>query len=704
MAERVLVVPLDASQIPEGERKEQKIKVVSRDQKGRMVSAPANVASGKGEVKLKVDAAQTLDIVVGPESTPDEDLFRLQTVTVKVSPNHWPATGVYTLPPLLIPPFYWRFWLRWCRTFTITGRVVCANGAPVPGAHVSAFDVDFWWWWFSSQPVGPTVVTDANGAFAMTFRWCCGWWPWWWWRLRRWALEPRLASHILPAMRLSQRFKRLPQPGPVPNFKLFQELAPNFPMPPITRDFDPSILPKVRDIVLPSLPALPELERLRIWPWWPWTPWLDCSPDVIFRVTQDCQGQIKTIVNEHVFQTRWDIPTHLDVTLVANNEACCLGGGTTPEGNCLVITNACGVVVGDIGGNPGALPAIPPGYPAIPLGYADPGGADRPFAGYISVSGQFGSGANVAYYEFETTQTPAVPASWTGMLAPAIGGFGRQYWNGVTWPTEPFPLQMIDGHAVIESREHFESISGPRFWEAFGQNLLGYIYSENNLADGVHHFRLKAYDIDGAGHLQNPRVLPLCLTQEDNGLALRIDNRFVDTLAPFTPPATSPGQPCGDGTVHFCTEEPDTQILAVRVNGVALQACGTSTIRTTDPVEIDFFVYDPDGHLDKFELHAKYDVNSSKDLLGVGTLSTIPAVPPVPSADHVGPTYGHVPPATRPSWTGGVMRLSIPQAKLAFPETCCYLIELLGYKRNIVNCSSPPYYNQSHLSVTVIVA
>ena len=50
------------------------------------------------------------------------------------------------------------------------------------------------------------------------------------------------------------------------------------------------------------------------------------------------------------------------------------------------------------------------------------------------------------------------------------------------------------------------------------------------------------------------------------------------------------------------------------------------------------------------------------------------------------------------------MRLSIPQAKLAFPETCCYLIELVGYKRNIVNCSSPPYYNQSHLSVTVIVA
>lgn len=699
MAERVLIVPLDASQIPDGERKEQKIKVVARDQKGRVTSVPADVAGGRGEVKLKVDAAQTLEIAVGPESTPDEDLFKLQTVTAKVSPNHWPAAGGLTLRPLLIPPFYWRFWLRWCRTFTITGRVVCANGAPVPGARVSAFDVDFWWWWSSIQPVGPTVVTDASGAFSMTFRWCCGWWPWWWWRARRWALEPRLASHILPALRLSQRFKRLPQPEPVPTFKMFQELSPNQPLPEITRDFDPSVLPKVRDMVLPMLPRLPELERLRIWPWWPWTPWLDCSPDVIFRVQQDCQGQVKTIVNEHVFQTRWDIPAHLDVTLVANDEACCLGGGgTTPEGDCLVISNACGVVTGDIGGNPGA--------PAGPVGYANPGSADRPFAGYISVSGQFGSAATVAFYEFETTQTPAVPASWTGMLAPAVGGFGRQYWNGVTWPTEPFPLQMIDGHAVIESREHFESVNGPRFWEAFGENLLGYLYTENNLADGVHHFRLKAYDVDAGGHLQNPRVLPLCLTREDNGLALRIDNRFVDTLAPFTPPASSPGQPCGSGTVHFCTTEPDTQILEVRVNGVPLQACGTSTIRPTDAVEIDFFAYDPDGHLDDFTLRSKYDVNSSDDLLALGTLSAIPGTGIVPSAAQVGPTYSQAVAqgAVRPTWTGGVMRLSIPQAQLAFPKTCCYLIELIAFKRNIVNCSSPRYYNESHLSVTIILS
>jgi hypothetical protein len=33
--------------------------------------------------------------------------------------------------------------------------------------------------------------------------------------------------------------------------------------------------------------------------------WLDCTPDIIFRVTQNCGGgQNKVIVNENIFQAR----------------------------------------------------------------------------------------------------------------------------------------------------------------------------------------------------------------------------------------------------------------------------------------------------------------------------------------------------------------------------------------------------------------
>jgi hypothetical protein len=78
------------------------------------------------------------------------------------------------------------------------------------------------------------------------------------------------------------------------------------------------------DVVMRPAFAEKELERLRLWPWYPWQPWFDCSPDIIFKVTQACGGPAKLIVNESIFQTRWDIPAALSVTLVANQDACCV--------------------------------------------------------------------------------------------------------------------------------------------------------------------------------------------------------------------------------------------------------------------------------------------------------------------------------------------------------------------------------------------
>src|SRR6185369_16915931 len=106
---------------------------------------------------------------------------------------------------------------------------------------------------------------------------------------------------------------------------------------------DPASIPTLRDRLVSVLPPVPELERLRIWPWFPWTPWLDCSPDIIFRVTQNCGGgQDKLIVNENFFQARWDIPTNLNVTLVANDQACCLPHhDPDPTGPCALITGVC---------------------------------------------------------------------------------------------------------------------------------------------------------------------------------------------------------------------------------------------------------------------------------------------------------------------------------------------------------------------------
>src|SRR6185295_12438249 len=126
------------------------------------------------------------------------------------------------LAPLVITPYFWHWWFFWCRTFTIRGRVLCPDGKPVPGAKVCAYDVDFWWWWFSQSLVGCTT-TDAAGAFSLTFRWCCGFFPWWWFARRVWQIEPNIADRIQNAVHRNTKL-RLPPPNPRPDLSLFEQI------------------------------------------------------------------------------------------------------------------------------------------------------------------------------------------------------------------------------------------------------------------------------------------------------------------------------------------------------------------------------------------------------------------------------------------------------------------------------------------------
>ncbi len=88
-----------------------------------------------------------------------------------------------------------------------------------------------------------------------------------------------------------------------------------------------------------------EFERLRIWPWYCWYPWYDCAPNIYFSRSRRTAGGAQNnvvIVDENIFQTRWDIPTNLDVTLTANQNACCIPGNPPPpEGNCILMTEVC---------------------------------------------------------------------------------------------------------------------------------------------------------------------------------------------------------------------------------------------------------------------------------------------------------------------------------------------------------------------------
>lgn len=683
-----LEVPLDASGV-EGFKPDIPVKVVVVGGEDRVLASETvkldSKGGGKATFTLK-PAPGAARIVVGPGDAEDEELVRLQTIRREL-PSRALREDKLALGPIVISPYYWWWWHRWCRTFVVRGRVVCPDGSPVPGATVCAFDVDWWWWWSSSQQVA-CATTDANGAFTMTFRWCCGWWPWWWWHLRHWQLEPRLVDRIVPLLDELPHLNP-PVPSPRPDLALFHEItaedgaatgAPG-------AGVDLAELGSLREALLERLPRAVELERLRVWPWWPWRPWWDCTPDLIFKVHQRCEGQEVLIVDEGFWDVRWDVPTTLDVTLTATHEACCIHQPPPPEGDCMVVSSVCDDLVSAIGGNPGAAPG--------PVGYLNPGivatSGDRPYAGVVPISGQFGSSVTVDYYEFEIASAPAGP--WSAMPPPAEGGFTRVFW-GPGLPAGPvgfhgvgFAFQPVGGRLVAETREHFEATHDPaswgttRFWVS-NRDLLMRWLTASAIADGTHFLRVVGYELTGPNALGQPQVLPLCDTPDPNGVAITVDN------------STS-------------TLEPAADVVDVRINGVSAGPCSNVDASEGGVLEVDFVAYDVDRHLAFYSLVATYGKNLAVNLLAApGATLTPIALGTVPAADFVGPSYGAAltQGAASPHWRAGGIRLTIPDLRDAFPETCCYQVELRVYKRTVVSCNHDYHPRKlSFYSLTVVV-
>jgi len=728
-----LEIPLDASQIEDlGESPRVKVLVIS-DEKTRQSQLVKLDKKGKGKAAFKFKTVpRHLEVFFGPEAVEDDELDKMETLSLTIGKDQW-REKVLQIKPVLIPIYYWRRWLLWCRTFVITGKVVCPDtNAPVAGAEVCAYDVDAFWWWWSKQKVA-CATTDQNGVFTMKFRWCCGWLPWWWWRIRRWYYLPKLAELIQPHLQLSEKFGFPTVPTPKPDPKIFERILEKdlgeafnvttriVDMERVNRNGELTIsrvpelslnhtsLVEMREPLLERLPPSETLHHLRLWPWYPFYPWRDCSPDIIFRVTQDCgQGQT-VILDESYADARWDIDTYEDVLLKVSDEACCLQDPTPdPKGYCALVDSACGHTLNTIGGNGGT-----PG----PDGYANPGvisnDGDLPFAGVVKISGQLGE--DVAYYDFEFSDDNG--STWNPVPDTAMNGFSRLYWIPSTVPDTyqyvPF-RHIVNDQVVYKTRHQYEKETPAlnwgvdTFWTTYHYNTLMPWDTLHPFLNGPYQLRLRGYRINAAGDLFDMEVLPICSTQDLNEMTLQIDNRRIGSGSGH--PLNDPDRPCGADTVHFCTLEPDTEFLDVRIrkadNSVfGVGACNSVEIQPGDKLEIDYVVYDPEGHLRNYTLHSHYGLNAKVNLLALGTPTPLPGGSPhTPAALQAGPTYVAArtdpsTPALAPVWAGGAMRL-IVDADKAFPITCCYQLKLIARKRTIVNCNTY-YWNTSEISFMV---
>jgi hypothetical protein len=713
-----ITVPLDGSGI-EGVDASQQVKVLLAAGGKPLVSEVVSLDNkGQARATLGIQGKpRGVRVIVGPADAGDEELLGLQTIGVDVPLRRWSGKDELVIAPIRITPYYWYWWRRWCRTFTINGRLVCPDGSPVPGAVVCAYDVDAWWWWWSKQQVG-CATTDANGAFTINFRWCCGWWPWWWWRLRVWELEPTLSKAISDALQREPRFPKIPIPDPQPDVRIFQqllqddsELIVTKALPDAAASFDPSQLDPLRERLAAALPILPQLTPVRLWPWWPWHPWWDCTPDIVFRATQLCRGQEQVIVNENWFQARWDIPQQLNVTLTANNDACCVADPPDcQQGDCLALSNVCGYPTTSVGGNSGA--------PAVPVGYANPQPtaalasiySDRPFAETVTIRGTVACLDDVDYYRVQWRKFGT--ATWNVMPQAANGTIMREYWDfalghGVF---APFSAAVpISGQHVYETVQHYESThtpgdwGGSKVWLSTNFDVVIPWLTNGPFTDGTYELSVVGYTESG-GNLQDEHELLVCDSDQIATIVVTIDNQTTYS-APGPNPLTNP---CGG--LHLCTDQPATEIydafiVRADLSIIKVGACGTIALQPGDKFRVDFAAHDADGHLARYRLRLTFGDNEVLDLpLTSANLSPLGGKP-VPAALQVGPTYGEarVDGAASPTWKGGAIRFE-SLAQDLFEKTCCYQLELYADKRTVVSCwGGFGHYNLSYRSFQVTV-
>jgi hypothetical protein len=669
-------------------------------------------------------------LLIGP-AVSDRELLGLDTVrqvvelvSAKKQPTN-PKGATADIPAvnlgrIVVAPAIYRCWLFCCRTYTITGRVVCRHwhynpvlrrwtlcDEPVPGATVEAYDVDRFWWWYWRDLI-TSAVTDINGNFQMTFTWCCiRWYPWLW---PNPAIDPDVLARIKAL--LAQAKITLPPlpPGPDPDPTIFQQLlgsAASLPGPVLSAATQSALpLPAApepgtsfsAEALQAVLPRSPELEALHVWPWWNWT---DCAPDVVFRVTQTCGDRTNVIYTESNAQTRWNIPTTLNVTLLANQLACCIPVCRDPEcPECLKLTVIGCTQVDDISDDAG--PPDLRGYARTGIAAIDPY-KDNPFYGSLQVRG--GVGWDVDYFKVQYSKDGD---PWTDLPVPAFGGFSRSYWDGTQFVPVGFTPAPKTGQTVIVTRRHYEDLNPgvPRFggaviWNDF--DTLFYFDTTNPAftPDALYQLRFVAYATDASDNLilASERILPTCGQKSDETVYLRIDNQGS------VHPAPTPQHPCT--IIHKCTNEPDCYFRKVCKNEgqpdeVCLSACDIVRLNPEDTLTIHFTVTCPptlqDGHLGGYWLRFEYGVSQAFYIgTGVGTFQPDPT-------PEVGPSYSQalIQGAPRPQWYGGDYKVTIHGSD--FPECCAFLLRLWAWKRTTNGCSDPSvtHWNQFELSFTVL--
>ena len=623
-------------------------------------------------------------------------------------------------------------WIYCCTEYTVRGRLVCRQWTynprtrrysfcdnPVPFATVSIYDVRCFFWWCWRYFIG-TATTDINGNFTFTFRWCCfRWLPW---LDTNWIVDQPLYQRISELLTLA-KLPVPPVPGPGPDPGIFQSFLAKAAgaqrsslraLPGNTSSLAASSSSLSREALLSVLPASAELEALHIWPWWPWD---DCGPNIVFEATQLCGDRRQVVYSETNGQARWDIGTNINVTLIANDKACCLPVCNEPPcPDCLAFSYICSTPTQDINADP---PTVGP--PPLDLrGYADTATqGDLAFTSGLWMKGDLGAG--IDYYKVQYSYNGG---TWTDLPVPAFEGYPEAYLTLSGWVTvlgSGFNPVVKNAQTVIISRDHYATLNGTpkisgQVWWQDTETLFYFNTTAPGISNGLYELRLYGYTADAADNLTNGRVIPLCGHDYAETLFVRVNNK--DTVHP----APTPSHPYGNNlggvcpspypSNHLCTLQPECYFRQICKNDgkpdmECIDACSIIhlSLKADDTLTLHFTVSCPpntatnpnDALLGGYTLVGIYGYS---EVLTIGT--ALPGAPcpssvtdPVGTFEvdtttpgaQVGPTYALAlsQGATRPFWSGGDYKVTLRACD--FPESCAYDFQLCAWIRTTNGCT-----------------
>lgn len=627
-------------------------------------------------------------------------------------------------------PHIYRCWLWCCRIYHVRGKVVCRNWTydpikhqwrwcddPVPGAKVDIYDVDRFLFWYREDLI-TTVTTEFDGTFEATIVWCCSRFPWW----EGWLIDDEILRHIRELLLERNVILKPPPPDPDPTF--LQELAGSLrPRPALATSAASATVEEVSTSAESLRALLPESDRLsslRVWPWWDSN---DCEPDVIFRVHQFCKDRDEVIHDEGPAQARWNIPQNLNVTLFANDKACCLPICRDPEcPDCMKLNWVHCIPVDYLADASFAGPPDLRGYARVPSQ------EDYTLFGSLQMRGDIGREIDYFRPQYSKDGGP-----WTDLPTPQFAGYSRRYWQGAAGysPYIPFvPTSKAYGGGnvvVIPTRHHYEELNpglptfgGEVFWDDWDTLFYFATDATPSLGDGLYELRFVGYRADGSDELVagSEFVIRTCGLPMWETVYLRIDNQ----ANPHGHPALD--HDCAGITTHLCVDEPEAYIRSlVKNEGLwneqPVSVCDIVELQPTDTLTVHFTVTVPanaqDGHLGGYEMVANYGASLQFSLGGAALGAPCPepdsgasrgifeADPPSGSV-QVGPSYAEAlaQGAPRPHWYGGKYKVTLRGCD--FPVCCAYDIYLHAWKRSWNGCNSIPWthYNQFHNTFTVL--